>query len=340
MCVHVCYDPVSSVTCCSFSLAMPDLIRLVHNSSMGVKKLVKTFRVHWGAKQPCFSAAPFSLEQPNSIQSPQAVTPSSNNLHTPTPSSEECHASSCNISKRQLENRILAIANKEVRSPKATWQVRQEILLQYGFSGAVDPLEVIGLNTANKPVDHPSGGGRGAKKNSARPPVKTLQDFFQNSPLSQAHKMTGSSTNGDRVRLSDHSHTPAKTLKQFLSPPLSSAEPEKDATPLPTCHQVARKLALVSETHPPKRPRLDSASSPIVIDSEESTDFDMTQATGSRTDEPMEVNPPKGTSAVLEECTNRPSKPSTVDASGLAKMNWQNQWAQNNRLEVSVDVHL
>lgn len=328
---------------------MPELIRLVHNSSMGIKKLVKMFRVHWGAKQPHPPIIP--SEQLPSMCSPKALPPCGINHKLATPSSEEYYASVCNMSKRQLESKIVTIATKEVRSQKAMWYVHQEILQQYGLSDAIIPLEVLGLSAVDKSVDHSCRGRRGIKRSGSHPPVKTLQHFFQTSPASHPQQKTMSSTIGGGIQPSDSSCDPVKTSQFFLPLPLASPQSDKEI-PLSTYNQVARKLVLSSETHLPKRARLDDASpfsnnnapSLIVLDSDDSqsnsTELDVTETVASRMDKPMEVDRPQETHAVLEERTNIPCNAPPTDTSGLARVDCQNQWVENSRLEVSVDVHL
>lgn len=106
---------------------MPDLIRLIHKSSIGVNKIIKTFRTHWGAK--------VSINSPNPVppaeDKPVDSTPKSTN---PTQMQEYANASG--ISKRQLEKKIQAIAKKEVRVPmgRPVWYVHESVMKQYGLS--------------------------------------------------------------------------------------------------------------------------------------------------------------------------------------------------------------
>ena len=127
---------------------MPDLIRLIHKSSIGVSRVIKTFRTHWGAKisnslhknllPESTGTPPASIEtSPNST--PKTTMYPYQNDSTPkttrTPAHLQEYESLSGISKRQLERKIQAIAVKEQRAPihKSVWYVHDSVLKQYGL---------------------------------------------------------------------------------------------------------------------------------------------------------------------------------------------------------------
>jgi hypothetical protein len=107
---------------------MPFLIKTIHGSEAGLKKLLRLFRKRW-------------------------------TLATKTEDgqvSEENWESHCTISKRQVEKKITSIANKELRSlmPKPRWYVHSSILAFYKLENI--PLPMNGLVTANSKEKSPS----------------------------------------------------------------------------------------------------------------------------------------------------------------------------------------
>lgn len=132
--VHHYYITITQ--CCMFvAAAMPELIRFIHKNSMGMNRISKVFRTHWGAK----------ISQNSSENTPQSPVPSSTTKpvetldNTPKGSRNpaqfqefECLSG---ISQRQMERKIKAIAVKELRLPitKSVWYVHAPILKQYGL---------------------------------------------------------------------------------------------------------------------------------------------------------------------------------------------------------------
>lgn len=126
-------------------IAMPDLIQFIHESSMGMMKIIKLFRTHWGAKVWGDTRETSSLDSKDSSVMSNGVTPhktdnrnqtiDSTPKRNKTPIHLQGFEASSGISKRQLEMKIRAIAVKEVRSAlgKPTWYVHVEILKQYGL---------------------------------------------------------------------------------------------------------------------------------------------------------------------------------------------------------------
>lgn len=117
---------------------MPDLIRFLHKSALDKKKIIRAFRIHWGAK---ISTTASSLETPLS-QSPGMVDSTPRPLpkidSTPTSTNYneyQEYETASKISKRQMEKKIQAIAVKEIRPPfaKLVWYVHDSVLKQYGL---------------------------------------------------------------------------------------------------------------------------------------------------------------------------------------------------------------
>lgn len=129
--------------------AMPDLIRFIHKNSLGVSKIIKTFRTHWGAKLVSNSPLPPPPPPPHRSPSPAQANPTaplaladSTPNNAALPESQE-YESASKISKRQVEQKIRAIAVKEVRLPisKAAWYVHDAVLRKYGLDQEnFDPL--------------------------------------------------------------------------------------------------------------------------------------------------------------------------------------------------------
>ena len=149
-------------------IAMPDLIRLVHCSNIGMKRLIDIFRSHWAAvKNESLSVKTTPNQEENVVHN------------------DMCHHPS-GISKRQLEQKITNIATKETRthSNKPLWYVHTSVLQQYGFAeDKVIPLEIIGspqqgVASSNKKI--------GNKKTPCNK-IRKMQDFFKTPP---DHKTT------------------------------------------------------------------------------------------------------------------------------------------------------
>ena len=142
---------------------MSDLIRLVHKSTFGLKKLVKAFRTHWGAKVLA-------------SRSPSPGGPSAS-PQTPKHLSEEEHCEQASgISKRQVEQKILAVATKETGpvQHRNCWLVHSALLKEYNLMEDFTPLKVLGMTkeTTEKSVNK----SRVVCKGSGG--VKTLKQFL------------------------------------------------------------------------------------------------------------------------------------------------------------------
>lgn len=169
------------------STAMPDLIRLVHHSTIGLVKLIKTFQTHWGTV----------LQQQRTSKDHQIIGSKQSTiseLSPPTQGAEMKEGERENksgISKRQLERKIQQIAIKEIRPPstKNTWYVHHSVLRQYNMNSTqMTPLSLLpptpkSTLTSTKeiscspeaPLSTPVGK-RGVKRKTAgnTPSVKTL----------------------------------------------------------------------------------------------------------------------------------------------------------------------
>jgi len=172
---------------------MPELIRLVHGSAMGVGKLIKTFRMHWGAKLICSSSNPGI----SNSSEPVLETPTSQQSNTTQ------YESASGISKRQLEIKIQSMAIKELRPPnnKPVWYVHDPVLKQYNMDPqAITPLvplvSPLSKSTSEVPKMSPetpcsSGSSvvkRGIKrKTDSTPSVKTLFEAMKDKkPVTEA----------------------------------------------------------------------------------------------------------------------------------------------------------
>lgn len=182
---------------------MPDLIRFIHKSSMGMSRIIKTFRTHWGAKSSTGSPdvkTPLSKlpNQLNTISTPSR-TDSTTPKGTKTSSPFQEYESASGISKRQLEKKIQAIAIKEVRAPvfRPVWYVHEEVLKQYGLDlENFTALVPNGSPTLSaKSVDHthtpPSSNAKifvspDPANHSAKKKGKSLLQFLTRSPLDKS----------------------------------------------------------------------------------------------------------------------------------------------------------
>ncbi|XP_064609248.1 chromatin assembly factor 1 subunit A-B-like [Liolophura sinensis] len=140
--------------------AMPDLIRLVHGNPLGIKRLVEEFRVYWARK----ISQSFSEEGTKSDgkeddmdvdevpQGSSDAPPTSCAEVSGTPIKVDDDKDECNISKRQTEIRIAAIAVREKRSlcKKICWYVHDSILKQYNLSHLPVPCEWQYLTIPNR----------------------------------------------------------------------------------------------------------------------------------------------------------------------------------------------
>ena len=130
---------------------MPDLIAMVHNSSLGKNQLVKSFRAHWGGKVLEKQDKPETI-----LPAPFDHSPSGRQC-SPQASMKECdyEKASC-ISKRSLEMKIKEIATKGINpsSTRSVWTVYSSILEQY----KIDPSQLAPLSPSlSTPRSHTGG---------------------------------------------------------------------------------------------------------------------------------------------------------------------------------------
>jgi len=126
---------------------MPDLIKLLHGNTYGIKRVIKEFRVFWLRTQD--KPAPGNDTLNNSVAEGGDTSLLNDSVVESTPANSEDKQSpekgdtvqhkkeegyGCSISKRQLEKKITSVAIREKRPGfnKVCWYVHQEALTQYG----------------------------------------------------------------------------------------------------------------------------------------------------------------------------------------------------------------
>ena len=110
-----------------FYAAMQFLIKMIHGSEAGLKKLIRLFRKRWTLK---------TKKDDSQV-------------------SEENWESHCTVSKRQVEKKITSIANKESRPsmPKPRWYVHPNVFAFYKLENiAVNDL--VSANANEKSPSH------------------------------------------------------------------------------------------------------------------------------------------------------------------------------------------
>ena len=106
---------------------------------MGLTRLVKSFRMHWGAKVMT------EASQDHDKATSSTPTPK-------TPRSDAEYENASGISQHQLKKKILAIASKEQRQPHhKLWYVHDVILQQYN----INPVPLVPLVTPHSDKKHP-----------------------------------------------------------------------------------------------------------------------------------------------------------------------------------------
>ena len=177
---------------------MPDLIRFIHKNPMGLAKIMKTFRTHWGAKISTSSLPRVPLpwsDLENVDSTPNSSKTSSTPKSSKTPSEYQEYETASGISKRQLEKKIQAIAVKEMRSPinRVVWYVHNRVLKQYGLDQEnMVPLAPDGSPTLkpNSECSSPDTVVVGSKRK--RSGVKSLIHFLSKSPINSNPQLSGS----------------------------------------------------------------------------------------------------------------------------------------------------
>ena len=228
---------------------MPDLIRWIHKNSMGLGRLIKTFRMHWGAKvlaRSAVSSDPLGIRE-RSTSPTDNVTKSTDNVTKSTATSAEVSPfckpktpgggdgeieTASGISKRQLEKKIQSIAVKEVRQPNSRqlWYVHDAVLEKYSIDGnALSPplsspsvATRLGcessINTAS-PQTPCSSSGVGAMKRKVPKRVKSLFDFINTASLSStgSGKVEGKSVSTTKhTKMDDAGGNAVKSTEPLL----------------------------------------------------------------------------------------------------------------------------
>lgn len=108
--------------------AMPDLIRFLHGTPLGLQRVVRDFRQLWGAKKASKLTAADGESTPSAKDTPTAAHGKEN----------VDYGTVCGISRRQLELKIQHIAKKEVRLPdnRNRFYVHSDVLEKYGLDPA------------------------------------------------------------------------------------------------------------------------------------------------------------------------------------------------------------
>lgn len=260
---------------------MPDLIHLIHKNSMGLTRLIKIFRTHWGAKVTNSSPPgddPLGLRERSTSPSNDVtkttdnatvavsadVSPfcSSSKLKTPGTNNGNDLENASGISKRQLEKKIQSIATKEVRAPsnKQLWYVHDAVLEKYGIDGnSVSPLRplsscVTTAKSGNENATTPQTPcGSGATRKRKIKGVKSLFDFeFISS--SAASSSTATSKSGTTAgSAGEEGNVAIVNQSKALATPLS---PQSNNTA-----QIVSSPTTTTNLEPPlKKPRLESSS--------------------------------------------------------------------------------
>lgn len=318
---------------------MPELIRLVHGNAMGLHRLVKTFRIHWGAKV-----------KENTEGSP--IQSSANPTTLPQTPKTSCSATdyeaASGISKRQLERKIQTIATKEIRPPthKPLWYVYNSVLQQYNMEPSkMTPLVPL-VSPVSKPPpskvaapETPCTTKKGMKRKvEGTPSVKSLFEALTKSSSPPVVE-------------------PPKEKKPRLEEGVGSQQIAEEAT-TEGKHTEVKTNVLSLSGEPAKRSPLEingqtSCSTPspqensvIVIDSDNSLEG------ASYTKENMAGKPVIPTSGykglhslelhanALQECTNgRQTTPVTNSKGGGPMIDWQKLLASANEVVVTADIH-
>ena len=305
---------------------MPDLIRLVHKNSMGLARLMKTFREQWGAKVMASNnnsgggggVEPMGTRERSTSPSDDSAKTRSTEVSpfckpkTPGGGSELENASG--ISKRQVEKKIQSMAVKEARPPsnKQLWYVHDSVLQKYGIDGnALSPLQV----TASPSVVGRAGGEHGTSVNSPQTPcgsgaatrkrkvkgMKSLFDFVNSAAATSAASSASGGREAQPPSLKKSrieaggSNTAAtkassKPLATLTSLPSNNVQVLPTSTTTPNDMEPPLKKARLDLTveSPPKL--INSDKEVIVIDSDNSNDKENSVGVGEKA-APISLNP-------------------------------------------------
>lgn len=214
---------------------MPDLIRLVHKNPMGMNKIIKTFRIHWGVK----------ISTPLSQDSPTPHSPPPGRIdHTPQSANRTTeyqeYENASKISKRQMEMKIQAIAVKEIRAPisRPAFYVHDLVLKQYGFEQEnVVPLTPNGAPSLSAPSADYQTPTRikpcvpAETPNQSKRKSKSLLDFLSKSPVNRSPQIL---TPSKRLKLDPPPPPNSSPAKQSLRNFLQILTPPKPMNPDPS----------------------------------------------------------------------------------------------------------
>lgn len=141
---------------------MPDLIRFVHGSSLGLQRIIKEFRQLWGAKKVSKAKAEGDVEHTLTAEDSLTAAQGKENVD---------YSTVCGISKRQLECKIQQIAKKEARLPdyRHRFYVHSDVLEKYGLDPAALAVGAMPV-TSVSPFSRSSGN-----QNVHPPPPNTVQ---------------------------------------------------------------------------------------------------------------------------------------------------------------------
>ena len=290
---------------------MPDLIRLVHKNSMGLGRLMKTFREYWGAKVIASSGGdPMGMRE-RSISPSNDSTKATSTENSPfckpkTPgptgnSSELENASG--ISKRQLEKKIQSMAVKEARPPshKQLWYVHDSVLQKYGIDGnALSPLQVASPSIVTRGGENgtsvnspqtPCGSGVASVSSRKRKPLakgmKSLFDFVNSASSTTAISSAAGSGGGEgqppslkkpRIEEGGSNTAETKSSKPLATLTSSKVQVLPTSTTSPNGMEPPLKKARLDSTVESPKKLKSSGKEVIVIDSDDSNDKEKNSA--------------------------------------------------------------
>ncbi|CAI8014057.1 Chromatin assembly factor 1 subunit A [Geodia barretti] len=295
--------------------AMPDLIRLVHQSTAGLGKLVKMFQAHWGAVLQN-RGTPLDVGEVGDVGqggvrstrdrgSPPA---GSGGLSSPRVREAVEGENHSGISKRQLEKKIQQIAVKELRPPstKQTWYVHDAILEKYKIDGAqlvplFPPTPKSCLTSVAEKSCSPEASLSTpvSKKRAKRRAAGNTPTLFE--VIAKSPQATSSAT------------APAqKRLKLVPSPARSAAKSTGDSKP-PKKRIRLESLSLRSPLPPVEK--AGASGSPVIIIDDTSTDT----STDTHSLQPMDDSKPSTNTTVSAQPMDN-STPSTTGTVSVQPM--------------------
>lgn len=162
---------------------MPDLIRLIHGNLMGIKRLVREFRIFWksktSAEQVSSNVADTSMEVESDIKMSDHNLPQDSLVNKSLNLENDAMETDCSISKRQLELKITAIAVREKRADlkKICWYVNDETLKQYNCEGLPIPSAWESLSQHAKTPAKPKSEEPSTTTPGRKTPVPSITQF-------------------------------------------------------------------------------------------------------------------------------------------------------------------